>query len=385
MMRMGNFPIVTPLPPPISFGAPEKFGSWRPYQEQAVLTMVDQDKARFVVQVQPTGSGKSLCYIMAAVLSGKRVLILTSTKALQDQIMTDFGEAFHIADVRGQSGYVCLKDVNGNTTVEDGICHTGYTCELQNNGCLYFDAIRKAKQAQIVVSNYAFWLTSAKYGDTIGAFDLLILDESHDAPEWVMRAMSASINERDIINDVGVILPFGEEVDKWKSWAEQTNKVVEKHIEMLAKSSTLLASVGGIAKAIRLKRYQRAIGNILSLPASNMVVDRSSVYGYTLIEPITAIGSAERLLFRGIGRVVLTSATSRPKTMWLLGLTKKDQIEGNLAIEEYPSQFEVWRRRVIYIPTVKVQHNMGDGDVKRWVAQIDNVIRRRQYRKGIIH
>src|SRR5574342_685636 len=361
MMRMGNFPIVTPLPPPISFGAPEKFGSWRPYQEQAVLRMVDQDKARFVVQVQPTGSGKSLCYIMAAVLSGKRVLILTSTKALQDQIMADFGKAFHIADVRGQSGYVCLKDVNGNTTVEDGICHTGYTCELQNNGCLYFDAIRKAKQAQIVVSNYALWLTSAKYGDTIGALDLLI------------------------INDVGVTLPVGEEVDKWKGWAEQTNKVVEKHIEMLAKSSTLLASVGGIAKAIRLKRYQRAIGNILSLPASNMVVDRSSVYGYTLIEPITAIGSAERLLFRGIGRVVLTSATSRPKTMWLLGLTKKDQIEGNLAIEEYPSQFEVWRRRVIYIPTVKVQHNMGDGDVKRWVAQIDNVIRRRQYRKGIIH
>src|SRR3972149_8710720 len=150
------------LPPPTAFGAPIKFSSWRPFQEEAVQSVVNS-KHRFIVQVQPTGSGKSLCYIMAAVLSNKRALILTSTRALQDQIMADFGACFKIADVRGQSNYTCLHQEP--LTCEEGLCHIGYECALKSSGCLYYDAVRRAARSQMVVTNYAFWLTSARIGD----------------------------------------------------------------------------------------------------------------------------------------------------------------------------------------------------------------------------
>lgn len=361
----------------MAFGAPPKFSAWRPYQEQAVSRAADGQGARFLVQVQPTGSGKSLCYVMAAVLSGKRVLILTSTKALQDQITGDFGEAFRLADVRGQGSYPCLYDTA--VSCEDGVCHVGYQCELKEMGCLYYDAVRAAKRSQIVVSNYAFWITSARFADSIGRFDWLVLDEAHDAPEWVMKSVSAAIPDQ-ICADLNCQLPITTDPVVWKSWAGNISQKVEKELEVIGKVIGG-GQVGLASKAMRLKRYQRALGNVLINDTNNMVVDRESVNGYTLIEPISAVGLAEKLLFRGVGRVLLTSATVRPKTMAMMGISER----GDLQVEEYPSQFDPSRRPVIFVPTTRVQHDMSVDSEKKWVAQIDNVIRQRLDRKGIIH
>ncbi len=372
------------LPPPTAFGAPSKFDKWRPYQQEAVSKAIEESKARFIVQVQPTGSGKSLCYIMAAVLSGKRALILTSTKALQDQVMSDFGKAFNIADVRGQAGYMCLADVNGMLTVEEGPCHAGMACGMREMGCRYYDAVRDAARAKIVVTNYAFWLTSARSNNSIGTFDLLILDEAHDAPEWTMKALSAAINESDIKYDMKCELPEGEDIDKWKEWALNMGVILDNELDNIKLEYNRGAKVNQ-SRAARIRKYARAVDNICVIAKNNMVVDRKTVNGHTLVEPITARGLAEPLLFRNTPKVILTSATIRPKTMWMLGLSEKDQKEGTLRVEEYPSQFETWRRPVIYVPTVRVQYDMTEQEVKMWIIQMDNIIRGRLDRKGIIH
>lgn len=64
-----------------------------------------------------TGTGKTLAYLLPAVLSGQRVVISTATKALQDQIVRRdlpalaqaLGEAPSVAIAKGLGNYLCLR------------------------------------------------------------------------------------------------------------------------------------------------------------------------------------------------------------------------------------------------------------------------------------
>lgn len=68
-----------------------------------------------------TGTGKTLAYLVPALLSGKKVVISTGTKALQDQIMEHdvpllarvlrpvLGRSIEVACMKGLSNYLCLR------------------------------------------------------------------------------------------------------------------------------------------------------------------------------------------------------------------------------------------------------------------------------------
>ena len=66
-----------------------------------------------------TGTGKSLAYLVPAVLSGKKVVVATATKALQDQLaekdlpLVDrgLGRTFSYAVLKGRSNYICRQRV----------------------------------------------------------------------------------------------------------------------------------------------------------------------------------------------------------------------------------------------------------------------------------
>jgi Rad3-related DNA helicase len=89
---------------------------------------------------------------------------------------------------------------------------------------------------------------------------------------------------------------------------------------------------------------------------------------------------AERYLFLHTPKVLLTSATVRPKTCHLLGIDSDE-----LSFKEYPHTFPKETRPVMYIPTVRLNYRSDDNDLKIWVSRIDNIIRSRMDRKGIIH
>ena len=78
---------------PSELGLPEKFQTFRPGQEESALKIVGSDK-RFTLLDAPTGSGKSLMYMTAAMLAGGRSLVLVGTKGLQSQILDDFKDSF---------------------------------------------------------------------------------------------------------------------------------------------------------------------------------------------------------------------------------------------------------------------------------------------------
>ncbi len=73
-------------------------------------------KRHLIVQAG-TGTGKTLAYVVPAILAGRRVVIATATKALQDQlcgkdlpfIADHIGRPFTYALLKGRSNYLCLQ------------------------------------------------------------------------------------------------------------------------------------------------------------------------------------------------------------------------------------------------------------------------------------
>jgi ATP-dependent DNA helicase DinG len=84
---------------------------------QAVARAVEEQR-HLIVQAG-TGTGKSLAYLVPAVLSGKKVVVATATKALQDQLaekdLPQIEDAFDLdfsyAVLKGRSNYICLQRV----------------------------------------------------------------------------------------------------------------------------------------------------------------------------------------------------------------------------------------------------------------------------------
>ena len=89
----------------------------RPGQVRMAEAVADAiaDKRHLVVQAG-TGTGKSLAYLVPAIASGKRVVVATATKALQDQLAdkelpflaTEF-TALSWAVLKGRSNYLCRQ------------------------------------------------------------------------------------------------------------------------------------------------------------------------------------------------------------------------------------------------------------------------------------
>ena len=67
-----------------------------------------------------TGTGKSLGYLIPALASGRRVVVATATKALQDQLLTKdvplaaeaLGRRVRVAVLKGRQNYLCRKRVD---------------------------------------------------------------------------------------------------------------------------------------------------------------------------------------------------------------------------------------------------------------------------------
>src|SRR5204862_4652572 len=68
-----------------------------------------------------TGTGKSLAYLIPALESGRRVVVSTATKALQEQLLTKdvpiaaaaLGREIRVAVLKGRQNYLCRKSVGG--------------------------------------------------------------------------------------------------------------------------------------------------------------------------------------------------------------------------------------------------------------------------------
>ncbi|HET6439359.1 MAG TPA: ATP-dependent DNA helicase [Anaeromyxobacter sp.] len=75
------------------------------------------ERRRYLVAEAGTGTGKTLAYLVPAILSGRRVIVSTATKTLQEQVWGNdipllrraCGLDFEAAYLKGRSNYYCLE------------------------------------------------------------------------------------------------------------------------------------------------------------------------------------------------------------------------------------------------------------------------------------
>ncbi len=83
---------------------------------------------RHLVVAAGTGTGKTMGYLVPSVLAGKRVMVATATKALQDQLASKdlpflaehLGVPFDWAILKGRSNYICLQRVREVQATDTG-------------------------------------------------------------------------------------------------------------------------------------------------------------------------------------------------------------------------------------------------------------------------
>jgi ATP-dependent DNA helicase DinG len=111
-------------------------GEQRPEQQEMCRAVAEALATETHLAVQAgTGTGKSLAYLVPAVLSGRKVVVATATKALQDQLaekdlpQVERGLAlpFTYAVLKGRSNYICRQRV-------DEVGNGGIQPELGANG-----------------------------------------------------------------------------------------------------------------------------------------------------------------------------------------------------------------------------------------------------------
>jgi ATP-dependent DNA helicase DinG len=183
----------------------------------------------------PCGTGKSIGYLVPAILSGKKVLIVTEGIALQDQLIDKdlpllaraLG-SFKFAAMKGRTNYLCLREharmesqlaIEGSSVEEGAIATwgrmttTGDRKELavppkgaawakfsvttedclgqdcnHAAACFALKAGVAARSAQVVVTNYQMLYLAARVREETGGnveilpeYEVLILDEAHAA------------------------------------------------------------------------------------------------------------------------------------------------------------------------------------------------------------
>jgi Rad3-related DNA helicase len=350
---------------PAALGLP--YDTWRTGQRSAIRTALHSRRPHVLLQA-PTGLGKSLVAAALGKLQPTRRLVtLTATNGLLSQYVDIFP---HLASIKGARNYECLaardelrryfrlSPVGTVQTCDDGPCRSGIPCTLKNDGCTYFDAIRRATAARQVVTNYAYWLAMRKYAGGLGLADVLIFDEAHALPEQLMSAFRIEISHYELSGRPP------RSMKDWALWGAMMSERVKRP--------------AGEDEDTRLRR-QKAIDRFtqLSHVDETWAVDRTFT-GYTFEPTIPA--DLFPLASDPTTQNVYLSATITLRTLQLLGLDR-DTIEPLILTSSFPLE----RRPVYLVPSTRVDYKMDRLKRDWWLSRIDAVIRQRLDRKGIIH
>lgn len=220
---------------------------------QRVADTIAQDGV--LVSEAGTGVGKTFAYLAPAILSGKRVIIATGTKNLQDQL---FHEDFPVvrkaltvpvtvALLKGRGNYLCrhrlatsvnagnqnrrqqhelqlindwagrtvsgdiaeVDDVEESAFVWSLVTSTTENCIGQNcddfDDCHVLQARRKAQTADIVVINHHLLfadmaLKEQGFGEILPGADVFVIDEAHQLPEVAGHFFGFGVTSRQLYN-----------------------------------------------------------------------------------------------------------------------------------------------------------------------------------------
>ena len=196
-----------------------------------------------------TGTGKTFAYLLPALLSGRKTIISTGTKALQDQlyhrdlplIAKAVGRPAQTALLKGRANYLCLERLEhaeGSEAIAADLkavrewrhrTDTGDRAELVSVGedskvwplvtstvdnclgqkcphysdCHVVKARRAAQEADLVVVNHHLLLADLAmkeegFVEFLPGAEAIILDEAHQIPDLAVQFFGVALGSREI-------------------------------------------------------------------------------------------------------------------------------------------------------------------------------------------
>lgn len=197
-----------------------------------------------------TGTGKTFAYLVPILLSGRRAVIATATRALQDQLYEHdlptvtraLGRPLEVRVLKGRTNYLCREKlsgfqpelgVGGSFDIEsvlqwDRTTDTGDLAELQELGerpevlsrlttdrhgcpggqcpsyarCHVYRARQRAREADVVVVNHHLLLADralqAEGFSLLGNTDVVVLDEAHALPDTARTVWGENLSFRQL-------------------------------------------------------------------------------------------------------------------------------------------------------------------------------------------
>ena len=377
---------------------PVQFPSYRPIQLEAIEQAAYGDK-RVQGLCAPTGCGKSLVATTIQRLTGWRTAITTPLKGHQDQYGENF-ESIGLCDIRGKTNYQC-QDRRDLTCRDGQRVGCRYFAKDSSSACVYDQVKRKVKNKDLVCANFSYWLNvndkahGLERGKNEGPnpFECLVVDEAHQAPFILADYLAVHLYEKELKEMLGVDVLRSDSISDWKKYAAEQYREADLQLEnmeriLLCKGRS--ASSKELEHTSRLESLVDKLEKILDTNEKDWVCEyqEGGKYGRSWKFDVIWPGMyAERYLFLGIPRIVLMSATLRPKTLGLLGLRKDDY-----DFREWPRIFPANRHPILYAPardaagkSIRINYKTEDTDLRLWVDWIDMILDGRQDRKGIIH
>ncbi|MDW0617839.1 ATP-dependent DNA helicase [Mannheimia haemolytica] len=245
----------------------QNISGFRPRQAQLEMAQVVAKAVKFatpVVVEAGTGTGKTFAYLVPALLSGKKTILSTGSKNLQDQLfnrdLPTIQKALKykgkIALLKGRANYLCLERLdqvtamgvlgdksvltdlkkvskwqNATKTGDLSECITiaedspilpqlvSTTESCLGSDCPHFkdcyvvQARRKAMEADVVVVNHHLFcadmaVKETGFGELIPEAELVIFDEAHQLPDIASQYFGQSLSSRqlfDICKDTNIV------------------------------------------------------------------------------------------------------------------------------------------------------------------------------------
>jgi ATP-dependent DNA helicase DinG len=221
------------------------------------------DRRHLIVEAG-TGTGKTLAYLVPAILSGKRVIISTGTKNLQEQLYfkdlpfleTVFGRKISACYMKGRSNYLCrqklydterepmlsgidehrevkvirewekttiagdraeLREVPDTSSLwwkldaRSEYC-TGQKCK-QFDRCFITEMQRRARESDIVVVNHHLFfadlaMRDQAFGAILPEYSAVVFDEAHEIEDVASQYFGMSVSSlqvQEIVKDVSAV------------------------------------------------------------------------------------------------------------------------------------------------------------------------------------
>ncbi|CDZ77031.1 hypothetical protein BN59_01310 [Legionella massiliensis] len=248
-----------------------------------------------------TGTGKTFAYLLPCLLNGKKALISTATKTLQDQLFQKdlpmlvraLGLSVRVQNLKGRANYLCrhrivlhaeegrfvspqcaqeilhvreklpqlsdgerseLPEISEDSPVWPYVTSTvdnclGSECEYYQD-CFLVKARKRALDADVVVINHHLFFADSRlkeegFGELLPGVDVVIFDEAHQLAEIAANFNGERIGTRqlrDLVDDLLREWPVLDLANQpLKQLSLQTDQVIDQLLLALPKSEERVA------------------------------------------------------------------------------------------------------------------------------------------------